>query len=156
MNRRITPLVLAVAFAAAPLLAAQAPQTSDPKTPPQVVKPTGVLASLQGVWKMTTTNGQDITAAGQEMTVTITGSNYAQALNGQVVEKGTFKIDEAKKPMTMDLSITEGDSAGKVQLGVFEIKGTTLTGKMGEPGTPTRPTDFTITEGFFTFTMVKK
>jgi hypothetical protein len=31
-----------------------------------------------------------------------------------------------------------------------------MTGKMGEPGVATRPTDFTIAEGFFTFVMVKK
>ena len=152
MNRRITPLVLALAFAVAPMVAAQAPRSAAP----QGDKLTGTLASLQGVWKMTTTNGQDIAAAGQDMTITITGSNYVQALNGQVVEKGSFKIDETKKPMTMDLSITEGDSAGMTQFGVFELKGTTLTGKMAEPGGTTRPTDFTIAEGFFTFVMVKK
>ena len=152
MTRRIAPLVLALAFAVAPMVAAQAPRSAAP----QGDKLTGTLASLQGVWKMTTTNGQDIAAAGQDMTVTITGSNYVQALNGQVVEKGSFKIDEAKKPMTMDITITEGDNAGKTQFGVFEVKGTTMTGKMGEPGATTRPTDFTIAEGFFTFVMVKK
>jgi len=145
-----------VAFAAAPLVAAQTPQASTAKAPAQGDKLTGLLASLQGVWKMTTTNGQDIAAAGQDMTITITGSNYVQTLNGTVVEKGSFKIDETKKPMTMDLSITEGDSAGMTQLGVFELKGTTMTGKMAEPGATTRPTDFTIAEGFFTFVMVKK
>jgi uncharacterized protein (TIGR03067 family) len=160
MTRRITPFVMAVAFAAAPLVAAQTPQASTEKAPAQGAvqgaKPTGLLASLQGVWKMTTTNGQDIAAAGQDMTITITGSNYVQTLNGTVVEKGSFKIDETKKPMTMDLSITEGDSAGMTQLGVFELKGTTMTGKMAEPGATTRPTDFTIAEGFFVFVMVKK
>jgi uncharacterized protein (TIGR03067 family) len=156
MNRRITPLVLAVAFAAAPFVAAQTPQAQAAKPAAQDAKPTGLLASLQGVWKMTTTNGQDVAAAGQDMTITITGSNYVQTLNGTVVEKGSFKIDETKKPMTMDISITEGDSAGQTQLGVFELKGTTMTGKMAEPGATTRPTDFTIAEGFFTFVMVKK
>ena len=161
MTRRITPFVLAVAFAAAPLAAAQAPQGQAAKTAGQTAaaqgaKPTGVLAQLQGVWKMTTTNGQDVAAAGQDITITITGSNYVQTVNGAVVEKGAFKIDESKKPMTMDLQITEGDSAGQAQFGVFELKGTTLTGKMGEPGSTTRPTDFAITEGFFTFVMVKK
>ena len=161
MTRRITPLVLAVAFAAAPLVAAQAPPTQAAKQtgqPPaaQGAKPAGVLAQLQGVWKMTTTNGQDIAAAGQDMTITITGSNYVQTLNGTVVEKGTFKIDETKKPMTMDLQITEGDSAGQSQMGVFELKGNTMTGKMAEPGATTRPTDFTMAEGFFTFVMVRK
>ena len=161
MTRRTTPLVLAVAFAAAPLVAAQAPpaQAAKPagQTPaPQGAKPTGVLAAVQGVWKMTTTNGQDVAAAGQDITVTITGNSYVQTINGTVVEKGTFKMDESKKPMTLDISIVEGDNAGQTQLGVFELKGTTMTGKLGEPGSTTRPADFTITEGFFTFVMVKK
>jgi uncharacterized protein (TIGR03067 family) len=160
MTRRITPLVLAVAFAAAPLAAAQTPQGAAAKPPaqgaPQGAKPAGVLAALQGVWKMTTTNGQDMAAAGQDITITITGSNYVQTVNGAVVEKGSFKIDESKKPMTMDLQITEGDSAGQAQFGVFELKGNTLSGKMAEPGSTTRPTDFAVAEGFFTFVMVKK
>ena len=156
MNRRITPLVFAVAIAAAPLVSAQAPQTAAPKTPPQVVKPTGVLASVQGVWKMTTTNGQDVAAAGQDITITITGNSYVQTVNGQVVEKGTFKIDETKKPMTIDISVVEGDDAGRTQVGIFELKGDTMTGKLSEPGGTTRATDFSVTEGFFTFVMVKK
>ena len=157
MNRRITPLVLAVAFAAAPLVAAQGTQARTGQPPAaQGAKPAGVLAQLQGVWKMTTMNGQDISAAGQDMTITIAGSSYVQTVNGAVVEKGTFKIDESKKPMTMDLQITEGDSAGQAQVGIFELKGNTMNGKMAEPGTTTRPTDFTMAEGFFTFVMVKK
>ena len=161
MTRRITPLVLAVAFAAAPLTAAQTPQgaakpAGQGAAAAQGAKPTGVVAAVQGVWKMTTTNGQDVAAAGQDITITITGNSYVNSINGQVVEKGTFKVDEAKKPMTIDITITEGDDAGKVQLGVFEVKGTTMTGKLGEPGSTTRPTDFAIAEGFFTFVMVKK
>ena len=158
MMRRTTPFVLALAFAAAPLVAAQTPQAgaAKPTGAAQGAKPTGLLAEVQGVWKMTTTNGQDVAAAGQDITVTITGNSYVQSVNGTVVEKGTFKIDESKKPMTIDITVVEGDDAGKTQLGVFELKGTTMTGKLGEPGTTTRPTDFSITEGFFTFVMVKK
>ena len=82
---------------------------------------------------MTSTNGQDVAASGQEITITITDNNYVQTVNGQVVERGTFKIDESKKPMTMDLSITEGDNAGQTQIGVVEITGKTMTGKMSIP-----------------------
>jgi hypothetical protein len=37
-----------------------------------------------------------------------------------VNESGTFKIDTAKKPMTMDLTITEGSDAGKAQPGIVD------------------------------------
>ena len=62
--------------------------------------------------------------------MTITDDKYVQVTNGAVVERGSFKFDETKKPMTMDLSITEGDSAGQTQLGVFEVTATTMKGKV--------------------------
>ncbi len=114
------------------------------------------MAAAQGVWQMTSANGQDAAGSGQEITITITDNKYVQTVNGQVVERGTFKLDESKKPVTIDLNITEGDSAGQTQVGVVEITGKTMTGKISLPGGTTRPTDFAVAEGFFTFVMVKK
>jgi uncharacterized protein (TIGR03067 family) len=77
-------------------------------------------------------------------------------VNGQVAERGTFKIDETKKPLAIDIQIVEGDDAGNSQVGIIEIDGKTMYGKLGQPGGTTRPTDFQPADGFFTFTMVKK
>lgn len=155
MIRRFAPLSLALAFAvaSAPMVSAQAPSKA---APPAQTKMSALVTSLQGAWQMVTANGQDTAGSGQEMLITITDNKYAQSLNGQVVERGTFKIDETKKPMTIDLAITEGDSAGQTQLGVVEITGKTLTGKLADAGVTTRPTDFAIAEGFFVFKMAKK
>ena len=122
----------------------------------QTAKPSALVTSLQGTWQMTNSNGQDLAGSGQEILITIKDNTYVQSMNGTVVEKGTFKIDESKKPMTLDLTIAEGDSAGKIQVGVVEVTGKTMRGKLAEPGATTRPTDFAPTEGTFVFTMVKR
>ena len=150
MTRRITA-ILALALATAPLLAAQAAQPRQ-----AAAKPSALMTSLQGTWHMTHSNGQDMAGSGQDITITIKDNTYVQSVNGTVAERGTFKIDESKKPMTLDLTIIEGDDAGKVQVGIAEVTGTTMKGKLAEPGATTRPTDFALAEGFFTFTMVKK
>ena len=157
MIRRIVPFAIAVAVAAAPLAAAQASQAAKPdaKQAPTASKLSPILASVQGVWSMTQVNGQDTAGSGQDVTITIKDNTYAQAVNGQVLERGTFKIDETKKPMTIDITIVEGDDAGKTQLGVFELTGNTMKGKLGDPGAA-RPGDFTVAEGYFVFLMTKK
>lgn len=96
------------------------------------------VASVQGTWAIATINGESL--GGMEMSLTFTGEKYAQTTNGAVNERGTFKIDPAKKPMTFDLTITEGDDAGKLQLGIFELNGDTMTVKLAIPADPTRPT----------------
>lgn len=58
--------------------------------------------------------------------MTFKGNTYHQPYGGKVNERGTFKIDTAKKPMTMDLTITEGSDAGKAQPGIFEVSGDIL------------------------------
>ena len=146
MIQRIASLVFVLAVALTTATAQAAPQA----------KPSAMVAAVQGTWQMTNANGQDLAAAGQTMIITIKDNTYVQTVNGQVVEKGTFKIDESKKPPTLDITIVEGDNAGQVQLGIFELKDKTMTGKLGNPGGTARPTDFAAAEGFFTFTMVKK
>jgi len=114
------------------------------------------LASIQGTWVVSTINGQALADSGTEMTLTVTGDKYAQSVNGEVNERGTLKLDPSKKPMTLDLNIVEGNDGGKLQLGVIEITGDTLTGKLGVPGEPTRPTSMAPEEGYFLVVAVRK
>jgi uncharacterized protein (TIGR03067 family) len=131
-------------------------QTAKPEPQKPAAAPSKVVAMLQGTWVMTSSNGQDM-AGGPEIAITITDTKYVQVTNGSVVERGSFTIDETKKPMTMDLNIAEGDDAGKKQLGVFEVTATTMRGKLNTPGETTRPTDFEVVgEPFFVFTAKKK
>ena len=114
-------------------------------------------AALQGTWVITSINGQTAPAGAPEMTLTFTADNkYHQTVGGDVNERGTIKVDAAKKPMTIDLIITEGQDAGKTQLGVFEVSGDTLRGHFEAPGATQRPTDFTAKEGSLIFIGKKK
>ena len=142
-------LTLALALMATTALFAQA-QTAKP----DATKST-TLAMLQGTWVFTSMNGQDA-SGGPEVAVTITDNKYVQTQAGEVIERGTFKIDETKKPMTIDLTILEGDSAGKSQVGVITVTATTLTAKMADAGETTRPTNMNQEEGFFVIVATKK
>jgi uncharacterized protein (TIGR03067 family) len=157
MKMRLVAVTAALTLALVSSLAAQGAARAQAPAAAITGSQAKVLAALQGAWTMTSANGQDAAAAGAPaVVVTITDNKYVQTVDGNVVERGTFKFDETKKPMTMDITITEGENAGKVQLGVFEVTAKTMTGKMGEPGTPSRPTNFTAEDGFFAFVFTKK
>ncbi len=148
MTKRFLTIALAVAATTIGLAQAQTARTEAPKSK--------IMALVQGTWIFTSTDGQDMPAGAPEVGVTITDNKYVQTAGGQVVERGTFKIDETKKPMTLDLMVTEGDSAGKSQVGVFEVTETTMKGKLSMPGETVRPTDLNPSAGFFAFTATKK
>jgi uncharacterized protein (TIGR03067 family) len=153
----VVTVMFAVAVAGAPLLAqgaAQAKPAGAQDKPAATLSKT--LAAVQGTWMFTQMDGQDVAASGQEIAVTITDDKYVQTINGQVVERGTFKLDDTKKPWTIDLNILEGNDAGKTQVGIVQLTGNTMVGKLADSGIPTRPTDFTQSEGAFVFTAVKK
>ena len=91
-----------------------------------------------------------------ELSILVTGNSYAQTVAGAVNERGTLKIDATKKPMWIDLTITEGSDAGKTQLGLIEVKGDTFTGILAFPGEATRPASFTATGNVIPFVGKKK
>lgn len=108
-------------------------------------------AALQGTWVITSLGGQTMTDGAPELKLTFTGDTYHQTLGGEVNERGTIKIDASKKPMTIDLMITEGSDAGKTQLGVIEVTGDTMRASLDTPGAGQRPTDFTVKDGVIVF-----
>lgn len=122
----------------------------------QESKGTKATAVVQGTWVITSINGQTAPEGSPEMTLTFTGGTYQQSLGGEVNERGSFKVDAAKKPMTIDLMITEGQDAGKTQLGIFEVTGDTLRANLDMPGAGQRPPDFTVKEGLVMFVGKKK
>ena len=113
------------------------------------------LASLQGKWVIASLNGQSVGEGGMEVSLTFTGDKYAQTMNGEVNERGSIKLDASKKPMTIDLMITEGDDAGKTQLGVIEVTGDKLTANFDIPGAGQRPPDLSPREGSLLFMATK-
>jgi uncharacterized protein (TIGR03067 family) len=149
MLRRCLAVGLAAALSTVALTHAQS------AAPAQAAKPKPG-AIVQGTWLMTTSDGQDMSGSGQTILITVTGTTYTQAANGTVVERGSFKLDESKKPMTIDLNIVEGSDAGQVQLGVLEVVDGVMRGKLTFPGGTTRPTDLAPSEGYITFTAKKQ
>ena len=147
MIRRFLVPILAVVLTTAAFTQSQVARTKE--TP---------LALLQGTWVFTAMDGQDLAAAGMEILVTITDNTYTQTVNGVIEERGTFKLDDTKKPMALDLSITEGNDAGQTQVGVVEVTATTVRAKLNAVGATVRPTDFepAPAEGFLAFTAKKR
>lgn len=113
------------------------------------------LKALQGTWVLTTADGQSMDGGGTEIDLAITGEKYTQTANGQVVERGSLRVDGSKSPIAIDLMIQEGDDANKTQLGVLQLGENTITCKLAAPGAADRPKDFTPSDGSFTFTARK-
>ena len=90
-------------------------------------------------------------------TFTCNGSNFTYTCDTGIEGSGTFAIDTAANPKTIDLYITEHTTpafSGKTCLGVYEVIGTTLTIAMAEPpGTTPRP--ISLTDGMI-YTLVKQ
>ncbi len=150
--RHLTTLAMAAALTT---VAFAQSQTTAPQTAPAETAKPKPLAIVQGTWILTSADGQDL-ATGPEIALTFTDDKYAQVVNGEVVERGSLKLDETKKPMQVDLIIVEGPDAGQTQLGVLEVTGTTMRGKLNAPGDNVRPTDFEPADGFFAFTAKKR
>ena len=114
------------------------------------------LAPFQGTWVIATVNEQPPAAGEPEASFTVTGAAYTVTVNQNVVERGTIKIDPAKKPWTIDFLITFGESANKTQLGILEASGDSVRVCVNAPGATERPADFSLRPGFDVVVAKKK
>lgn len=139
--------LLSLALVALTLLTGQAAPTPAPALPKEV-------AALQGVWTVTLMNDQ--AAPDGALALQFDGMKYAVIVNGGVDESGTFKLDATKTPWSFDLTIVEGTDAGKLQMGILEMKGDAIHALLGTPGVATRPANFDSADGVVAFVAVKK
>ena len=152
MIRHIT---LAALLAASPLFAeAQTAPARQTKPPAAAAAVPAALKPLQGTWLLTTTDGQPLAEGG--LTIEITGDKYAQAVAGAVNERGTIKLDTTKKPTWIDLTITEGSDAGKLQVGLIEVTAGVMKGSLAVAGSTTRPTTLAPAPDMILFIAKKK
>ena len=79
-----------------------------------------------------------------DMKLTVMGQSYTVTVNGNVVDKGTSKIDYAKTPNTVD-SKSEEDP-GKTVLGIRQVKGDSMKACYCLEG-KSRPAEFATKEG---------
>jgi uncharacterized protein (TIGR03067 family) len=112
---RIASLCLLMMAMSLPALAGGGDSKEDPK-------------AMHGTWKPTSAE-----LAGKEfpdevlktMTLIVTKGKY-KVIVGKAIDEGTFKLDPAKKPSTMDITSTKGPNKGKTFLTIYELSGDTL------------------------------
>jgi uncharacterized protein (TIGR03067 family) len=108
---------------------------------------------LQGTWVVVhyeTAGKADEDAPANEFLVTFRADRFDIRLGESVIYKGTFKLDPAKSPKTIDMSLTEahGEAAeGWVWHGIYKIGSLSIKWCMAEVDGKERPTDFVTKEG---------
>lgn len=108
------------------------------------------LKHFEGTWNIVSLelNGNKVADVDAKKIVIINEPNGAMAIevDGKIVERGQLKIYPTQQPKTVDLTVTEGDSKGKVLLGIYEFDGDSRKVCYAEPGKE-RPTEFSAGEG---------
>ena len=101
------------------------------------------LKKLEGDWTIESwvQFGQNVP---MDATWTFKGDKYTLTMPANT-EDGSIKIDQEKKPATIDLNITGGNCSGKDQPGIYKFDGESLLVCLAWPGTTDRPTEFTST-----------
>lgn len=102
------------------------------------------IAKLEGTWKLVGGEAKGEAISKEEVesaTMTVKEGAYEFASKSER-EKGKFLLNPATSPAQLDIDITEGESKGKKQVGIYELKGDRLKFCVAPPGETTRPTKF--------------
>jgi uncharacterized protein (TIGR03067 family) len=107
------------------------------------------MRKLQGTWKVVSVEMDGKKQSDEKLksaTMTVEGNKYLVEVGGKTVEQGTFKIDPAKTPKTIDVTATQGKGKGNTYHGIYEIKGDTAKDCFAQEGKE-RPTEFKTRAG---------
>lgn len=107
------------------------------------------LKKFQGDWTFASVEagGKKLPAGPFEgRTVTFDGNKYAVKRGGKVEEAATVKLDPAKSPKALDVTVTAGPNKGAVMVGIYEFDGGTLKVCFDSAGKK-RPTAFKTAAG---------
>jgi uncharacterized protein (TIGR03067 family) len=113
---------------------------------------------FQGAWTIesSVTGGMAIPADQlKEFIVIYEGDKHSVKIGDKVIQVGTQRIDPTKSPKTIDVTMTEGPSKGKVMLGIYKFDGDTLVACF-DPQGKKRPTEFKSEAGSANFLNVHK
>ncbi len=106
---------------------------------------------FEGTWNVVAmdANGKKMPEeAFADMTFTFKGKTYEQKVGDMLVEAGKQDLDPSKKPMHMDITVSEGDTKGKKQLAIYEWDGAdTVKICAADHGDAKRPEKFESKEG---------
>jgi len=105
---------------------------------------------LQGTWMAVSgeKEGKDDPEA-KEHALVFEGDNFMIKRGDKVFVRGTFKINAAKSPKTMDIDISEGpeDVKNKTAQAIYAVNGDELAWCVAEPGSGERPEKLATKEG---------
>ena len=98
---------------------------------------------LQGTWKVLSIeqNEEKSDKSGDDVKMIFAQDDFT-AKTPNTDHKGTFKIDAAAKPKTIDIAVTEGPEKDKTVVGIYEFKGDELKICLAKPGEKDRPKEF--------------
>ena len=127
---RLWTMTLMMACLAVPLLAGD---------------PAGDLKKMQGTWQGAILEIGGNPAKEEEKKIqvklVVAGDKYTIFVEDTKISAGTMKLDESKKPKTIDAKASEGEFKDKVQLGIYQFEGEDFKVVFGEPGKD-RPKEF--------------
>jgi uncharacterized protein (TIGR03067 family) len=87
------------------------------------------LKKLQGIWIPISVEIDGSVASPDElrkMRVTITDNEWILHIEGKLVAKGTFKVDPAKEPATIDMIDPQARARKQAKLGIYKLDGDML------------------------------
>jgi uncharacterized protein (TIGR03067 family) len=110
-----------------------------------------VLVERGGVKQPRQKRGEDY------QVITFKGDKFTVKRGDTVLQAGTQKFDPGKTPKTVDLTVTEGEGKGTVQLGIYELSGDSLKVCL-DPEGKKRPGEFqsTAESGYFLATLQRE
>ena len=113
---------------------------------------------LQGIWQQVSCEGPDEVPDDivKENLLVIKDDTITVTAGKRGGYELTFKLDESKKPKTMDEMLVKPEKGDKPYLGIYSLEGDTMTWCFSNPGEK-RPTEFTGKAGSgWTLTVFKR
>ena len=100
--------------------------------------------TVQGNWKLVAgiRDGKPLVGADLGTKLTIQGDRFSFAEGSQTASSGTFKLDEAARPKTIDIAYDAGANQGKTSLGIYEVRAGNRHRLCLAPPGAARPTKF--------------
>ena len=83
-------------------------------------------ASLQGTWKVTSSISKGVKAPQEEIFLIFRVDAILVREDGKTAENFSFLLNPTKKPKEIDLRLKAGAQKGRVDRGIYELKGDTL------------------------------
>jgi uncharacterized protein (TIGR03067 family) len=106
------------------------------------------MERFQGTWKLESmeANGMKVPEETFKNSKLVIKGDQFTFSQGDVDYKGSFKVDVAQKPKTIDITFTDGPEKGNTIVGIYELEGDTYKVCLSENGKD-RPKEFASKAG---------